>query len=252
MFRNRLLYRWLAVSAATVVAASGVALAFDGRSTAAPPFGDTVDRSVPPLPLRDAGGRTTSLAAYRGRVVVLSPFLTLCREVCPLTTAAFQSMQRELSRRGLAGRVAFVEVTVDPTRDTPRRLRAFARITRTHFPLLTGTPSEIARFWHFFGVAYWHTKEEVPPDTDWLTGKPLAFDVSHTDGLFVVDASGRERIVAVGMPEVGPRLPVALRRLLNTQGRAALTQPEPGWTPARALGAVVHLLHLTDNREVES
>jgi protein SCO1/2 len=131
--------------------------------------------------------------------------------------------------------VVFAEVTVDPTRDTPARLRAFARRTGVHFPLLTGTASQIARFWHFFGVAYWRTKEDSPPDTDWLTGKPLTFDVDHTDGLFVVDAQGRERILDVGMPILGKPLPRALARLLDAQGRADLAHPQAGWTVPQAL-----------------
>jgi len=34
-------------------------------------------------------------------------------------------------------------------------------------------------------------------DTGWLTGKPLTFDVDHSDGLFPIDARGREPIVEV-------------------------------------------------------
>jgi cytochrome oxidase Cu insertion factor (SCO1/SenC/PrrC family) len=46
-------------------------------------------------------------------------------------------------------------VSVDPWRDHPARLRAFARITHTRFPLLTGTYAQPARFWRFFRVSYW-------------------------------------------------------------------------------------------------
>jgi cytochrome oxidase Cu insertion factor (SCO1/SenC/PrrC family) len=238
LHRNRSSPRWWLVAtaaAAAAAAAAGAALAL-ARGPAQPPLhGDAVDRAVPQLSLEDDHGSVTSLAAFRGRVVVLAPFLTLCHEVCPLTTGAFQAMQRDVARAGLTGKVVFAEVSVDPWRDTPARLRAFARLTPTRFPLLTGTPAQLARFWRFFGVAYWRTEEGVPADTDWRTGKPLTFDVSHTDGLFLIDASGHERILDVGMPQLGPRLPTALSRLLNADGRSDLMHPRAGWTIRQAL-----------------
>lgn len=238
-------HRWLALAAAAAVVAAGVgvAFAFAGTNVSRPPlFGGAVNRVVPPLTLENEHGATTSLAAYRGRVLVLAPFLTLCHEVCPLTTAAFQTMQRDLDQDRLARRVVFAEVSVDPWRDAPARLRAFAHLTHTQFPLLTGTASELARFWRFFGVAYWRTKEGKPPDSDWLTGKPLTFDVSHTDGLFLIDSRGHERILDVGMPDMGARLPRALERLLNAQGRADHTHPQAGWTLQQALDDLERLL----------
>jgi protein SCO1/2 len=133
-------------------------------------------------------------------------------------------------------------VSVDPWRDSPARLRAFARRSDTHFTLLTGTSAELARFWRFFGVAYWRTKEGKPPDTDWLTGKPLTFDVSHTDGLFLLDPRGHERILDVGMADAGAHLPHTLETLLDAQGRADLKHPQPGWTVEQALNDVKRLL----------
>jgi protein SCO1/2 len=237
--------RWWLVLAATAAvgaaAAAGVALALTGGSP--PPLsGVAVDRPVPALQLESEAGRTTSLAAYRGRIVVLAPFLTLCHEVCPLTTGAFQKLQSEAARAGVGRSVVFAEVSVDPRRDSPARLRAFARMTGTRFPLLTGSAAQLARFWRFFGVAYWRTGESTPPDTDWLTGKPLTFDVSHTDALFLIDARGRERIVDVGMPVGAGPLPHALQQLLNAEGRKDLAGPHPGWTLQQARDDLERLL----------
>ena len=49
---------------------------------------EALDRPLPALPLSDAQGRHTSLARLRGSYVVLAPFMTQCRETCPMTTAA--------------------------------------------------------------------------------------------------------------------------------------------------------------------
>jgi protein SCO1 len=193
------------------------------------------------LRLEDERGRAVSLPAYRGRVVVLAPFLTLCHEVCPLTTGAFEEMKAAVDRAGLGGRVVFVEVSVDPWRDDPARLRAFARLTSVRFPLLTGSRRQLARFWRFFDVGYWHVPEGRPPERDWLTGTPLTFDVGHTDGLVLLDTQGRERIVVAGIPRGGLLSP-ALRRLLDAQGRQELQRQQPGWTTAQALSDVAYLL----------
>lgn len=235
--RSRSRRWWPALAAIAVAAGAGVGATFAlaGRPTQPPLFGAPLNRAVPNLRLENEQGETVSLGAFRGRTVVLAPFLTLCHEVCPLTTGAFQTMQRDVARAGLAGKVVFAEVSVDPWRDSPARLRAFARLTHTRFPLFTGTAGQLARFWRFFGVAYWRTKEGRPADNDWLTGKPLTFDVSHTDGLFLIDSRGHERILDVGMPAVGPRLPRALNRLLDAQGRSDLAHPSAGWTVRQAL-----------------
>jgi protein SCO1/2 len=236
---------WPALAAATLVAAAagvGAIFALDRGSPRPQLTGETITRRVPELPLQSEAGKTMSLAAFRGKVVVLTPFLTLCHEVCPLTTGAFLTMQRDVERAGLTRRVVFVEVSVDPWRDSPARLRAFARMTGVHFPLLTGTSRQLARFWRFFEVASWRTKEGVPADIDWLTGKPLTFDVSHTDGLFLLDAAGRERIVDVGMPTVQRPLPRTLKRLLNAEGRHDLADSAGGWTVQQGLDDVGYLL----------
>jgi len=60
-------------------------------------------------------------------VVVLAPFLSLCQDECPLVTGAFLALQRDVRAAGLGGRVAFVEATVDPGRDTTARLAAYER-----------------------------------------------------------------------------------------------------------------------------
>ena len=108
--------------------------------------------------------------------------------------------------------------------------------------LCTGSTSQLAGFWHFFGVAYWRAKEDKPPDSDWLTHTPLSFDVSHTDGLFLLDARGHERILDVGMPATRPHLPRRLLRLLNAEGRRKLAQPHAAWTIRQALDDNGYLL----------
>ena len=98
-------------------------------------------------------------------------------------------------------------------------------MTGLDFTQLTGTPAEIRRFWHFFGVYYKRVPQESPPAIDWWTHRPETFDIEHTDGLFFLDPAGQERIVEEGMPNVGGRLSQALRACSTR--KAAKTSPTP-------------------------
>lgn len=190
-------------------------------------------RATPSLELIDEHGAPTSLSAFHGKWVVFAPSMTLCEEVCPITTAAFTALNTRLRQAGLGNRVAVVEVTVDPWRDTPARLRAYRHLVGANFTLLTGTQAEIHRFWKFFGVSYEREPEGSPPDIDWYTHKPEAFDVSHTDGLFILDPAGRERMADEGTANVGGHLSPALTRLLDAEGRENLAHPQLAWSPGQ-------------------
>ena len=228
----------LAVAAVAAIAFVGASLRIRAgageshRRAAALPEGIAVDRRPPEVPLLDSRGRPTSLPAFHGRWLVLAPSMTLCHEVCPMTTGALLRLRRMLRAAGAGRRVSVAELSVDPWRDSPRRLRAYRRLSGATFPLLTGSPAQLHRIWRFFGVRFARVPQGEPPGTDWMTGRPERFDVEHTDGLFLIDPRGRERVAIVGMPDVGGRLAPRLRGLLNEEGRANLAHPTAAWRPA--------------------
>jgi protein SCO1/2 len=203
-----------------------------------------LDRPTPQTVLLvDEHGRAVSLAALRGKVVVLAPFLSLCQDECPLVTGAFISLQRDLRAAGLAHRVVFVEATVDPNRDTVARLAAYQKEFGADWDLWTGTRANIAAFWKPFGVEYQMVPEEQPPKTDWYTGQPLTYDVDHTDGYILISTTGRERYVDASAPNEKGALDPKLRGLLNGGGVHDLQNPQaPDWTTADALTSITWLL----------
>jgi protein SCO1/2 len=238
--------------AAAVAAWALVVAACGGRAVPGPPsayLGTVVDKpvadSVAELQLITDAGRVTSLAALHGQVVVLADFLTLCQETCPLTTGNLLAMDRAVTAAGLGRRVRFAELTVDPGRDTPARLRAYRALVGapSNWSLLTGRPDVIERIWRYFGVWYQRVAEGSPPGTDWLTGKPLSYDVTHQDVLIYLNANGRERFLVVGSPDAaGAAVAPALRRFLSAQGRADLSHPDAGtWTAAEGLSPIAWL-----------
>ncbi|MGH3495575.1 MAG: SCO family protein, partial [Sciscionella sp.] len=191
-------------------------------------------------------GARTSLSALRGKVVVLADFLTLCGEECPMTSANMNQMARTASNDGLAGKVVFVEVTVDPQRDTPARLAAYRKLygASRNWMLLTTTSSNLKAFCQYFGVFYKKTKEGNPPDVDWLTHKPLRYDIAHQDAVVFIDKQGHERFVILGNANTeGKSPPRTLSKFLDDEGRKNLNHPGPlSWTVPEGLGVVSWLL----------
>jgi cytochrome oxidase Cu insertion factor (SCO1/SenC/PrrC family) len=152
-------------------------------------------RPVPTTPLVNEDGQKMSLASFRGKYVVLAPFLTLCQEECPLTTGVYQELQASVGKAGLGDKVAFVDWT-----------------------LLTGTSADISAFWRPFGVWYQKVPEEKPAQIDWWTGRPLTYDVDHDDGFILISPSGHERFITLDIPDLHGELAVRLRALLDSQG----------------------------------
>jgi protein SCO1 len=218
-----------------------------GRPGLRPPSaGQALDEPVPlaiaKLPLTDDTGRVTDLAAYRGKIVVLTDFLTLCQDVCPLTSANYAQIDRALAAAHLADRVQLVELTVDPHRDTPARLHAYRALFHAprNWSLLTASPAVVAKIWKFFGVWDQRFPEDKPAGIDWWTGKRLSYDVDHSDVLAFFDSSGHERFILVGVPNTnGVRPPPALYRFLSRLGYKHLNRPDQAaWTVPQALSAI--------------
>jgi cytochrome c biogenesis protein CcmG/thiol:disulfide interchange protein DsbE len=200
-------------------------------------------RPVPSIQLIDEQGNPFTTAQWRGKWVVLAPSMTLCHEVCPMTTAALDQIRQTVDRQGLGKQVTVAQVTVDPWRDSPARLRAYRRLSGASFQQLSGTQAEIKRIWKFFGVYYARVPQGKPLDVDWMTGKPETFDVDHTDAVFLIDPAGQERILDEGMPDVGGTLPGALHKLLGDQGIHNLAHPQFGWTATEIVQDLYHLMN---------
>jgi protein SCO1/2 len=175
-------------------------------------------------------------------VVILAPFLTDCHETCPFTTGAFIQLSQALASRHLTEKVALVEVTVDPGRDNPARLAAYKHLTSDPATLLTGTDAALAEFWKTLGVDHEVTPNPQPYQADWFTGGPDTYDVGHTDGVFVIDGTGHERVVIVGPAVPAGRLSPSLRGLLSNPSAPAPSAAE-GWTVPGALNNVLAVLH---------
>jgi cytochrome oxidase Cu insertion factor (SCO1/SenC/PrrC family) len=217
-----------------------------------PTGGTLFDLAVPErtaaIPLVDESGRTVTLASLRGKTVVLVDFLSLCQEVCPLTSANVREVSQALDADHLSGDVRILEATVDPERDTPHRLAAYQKLfgARPDWSLVTGSPADIAALWKSFGVAFERTPTTAtPPPTDWLTGAPVTYDVDHQDVVIVIGPDGHERWLIDGTPKISSpaAVPPSLQSFLNDDGHANETAPaDPTWTVADVVSAVQYVV----------
>ncbi len=205
--------------------------------------GLVVNRAIPNIPLISSSGTPTSLAAYRGKDIVMAPFLSLCQDECPLVTGAFIALQRDVRMDGLGSKVVFMEITVDPGRDTPARLAAYSKEFGADWVLATGTPANLNALWKFLGVSVQIVPEEQPAKIDWYTGTPLTYDVDHTDGYFLIDSAGHERFSDSNPPNLNGRLGQNLTNLLNAGGLQNLErQANPNWSLSDALSSISWLV----------
>src|SRR5579872_6778255 len=142
-----------------------------------PDLGATSNRAVPlsirHLPLTNQHDQTVNLASWPGKTVLLVPFLTLCSDICPFTTGNLFQVERALRADRATSRVEIVELSVDPERDTPARLAAYAKLTGASWQLVTETPAERNTIDTFFGFFAERVPQDKPPAIDWWTGKPL-------------------------------------------------------------------------------
>jgi protein SCO1/2 len=78
------------------------------------------------LPLSDQDGGRFDLRDYRGKTLLLGFMFTRCPVACPMQTAKMAKVQDVLSAE-LKGRSRFLSISIDPTRDTPAQLAAYAK-----------------------------------------------------------------------------------------------------------------------------
>ena len=172
----------IAAVAATVALAAGFVLHSSPAARGRPSVhlhGDAVwgagARPAPPIRLRDQDGRTTTAAALRGRIVLMTFMDSHCTTECPVEGHQLAVVQRAFPA---TSRPEIVVVSVNPA-DTPRSARRFARRRGWHggWRWLMGSAAQLSRVWRAYGI-------EVDP---------TSHDIVHSAALYILDRHGDER-----------------------------------------------------------
>ena len=99
--------------------------------------------TVPDFKLTERSGIEVNLTRLRGKIWIADFIYTTCTDTCPLQTAAMAKLQKEFAPRS---NVQFVSVSVDPERDTPQVLSAYADkhgADRQRWYFLTGQRAQV-------------------------------------------------------------------------------------------------------------
>jgi len=150
-----------------------------------------VGYDVPDVQLLDSTGATVSLPAMldSDRPIALDFIFTTCTTICPIMTATFAQMQRQLG--DAAGQLQLVSITIDPEYDRPDVLAAYAKQFHAgaNWTFLTGDGADIIAVLRSFD-AYAGSKMNHQPI--YLLKRPGETSWTRIDGLASGDSLAHE------------------------------------------------------------
>jgi protein SCO1/2 len=128
--------------------------------------------------LTDQDGRPFQLAQLRGKVVLLFFGYTSCPDACPTTLSKLSRVYRLIGPQ--ADRVMTLFVSVDPGRDTPRRLKDYLKYFKISSVGLTGTKEEIDAVVSKYGARYEIEKSD----------SAAGYHINHSTDMYLIDQKG--------------------------------------------------------------
>lgn len=137
---------------------------------------------IPDVQLIDANGSTVALRSLleADEPVAVDFIFTTCTTICPVMTATFAQMQRQLGDS--ADRVKLVSISIDPEYDRPEVLKAYAEQFQAggNWTFLTGDSGDIENVLRSFD-AYAGSKTNHKPI--YLLKRPGESSWTRIDGL---------------------------------------------------------------------
>lgn len=121
---------------------------------------------VPNFRLTNQNGKQVQLSQFRGKAVLLTFLFTQCPypDKCPTIASKLKSTNDVLDKVGLLNQVQVLSVTLDPDRDTPQMLKAYAQgydKKRVNWDFLTGKAESIEAIAAPLGVVYYDQKGTI-------------------------------------------------------------------------------------------
>lgn len=140
-----------------------------------------VPRALTPFTLVSSDGAPFSPKQFAGHWSFVYFGYTYCPDVCPLTLVELADVKKKLAKAlpGLGEQYYFV--SVDPARDTPKRMGEYVAYFDPTFHGLTGKGDQIAKFAHQLGAFYLK-----PSGQD-----EKSYVVSHSSTIAVLDPDGK-------------------------------------------------------------
>jgi cytochrome oxidase Cu insertion factor (SCO1/SenC/PrrC family) len=119
---------------------------------------------IPDVRVADQNGNQLNFYSdlVKGKTVAINFIFTTCTTICPPLTATFRRVQQDLKTSASEARL--ISVSVDPTIDTPERLRAYAAKFKAEpgWTFVTGGKDEIDSLLRALGVAVANKNDHTP------------------------------------------------------------------------------------------
>lgn len=253
MARRSKSFSALALISLTLVALGSPASAVETNSSPAPMGGTFFSVQIPNNVLNaklfGKYSNPITLSQYKGKYVVLAPFLTSCQEICPMVSVNMLAVSKAIAKSGLGEQVKVLEVSVDSERDSASRIKAYQDLFGdSSWTIASGDQLNLKTFWKFFGaqaVKQPYSKSEMNSmPADWQTGKKNTFDIMHTDEVLIISPDQKWVWLDLGNPAVGKgNIPTKLKNFLSSQGISNIAKPEePSWNVVAVTAALSNLL----------
>ncbi len=118
---------------------------------------------IPNVQVLDQFGKELKFSdLVKDKVVAINFVFTTCTAICPSLTATFRRVQQEAAARNL--KVQLISVSVDPTTDTPERLKDFAAKFKAEpgWTFVTGEKTRIDTVLQALGAAVTNRNDHTP------------------------------------------------------------------------------------------
>ena len=141
-----------------------------------------------PFTLTGSDGKPFPSTKLQGKPYAIFFGFTHCPDVCPTTLARMAALRQKLGKGDDAFQIVFV--SVDPERDTPEAVGAYAQLFNTPIIGLTGSPAQIDKVAKSYAI--YHAKVPQPDAPD-------GYSVDHSATVLLFDEAGN--FVATIAPE---------------------------------------------------
>ena len=126
-------------------------------------------------------GKIISLEDFRDKLVLVYFGYTFCPDVCPITLSKLKLVMLDLGEKSEDVQVIFI--SIDPERDSYKRLKDYVPYFHPTFIGLTGSEADIAAVAKKYQTIY--IKQKVESEAGYL--------MAHTDVIILVEQNGKYR-----------------------------------------------------------
>jgi len=120
--------------------------------------------NIPDAPVLDQNGKQLNFYSdlVKNKTVAINFIFTTCAAICPSLTATFRRVQQDAATRGIE--VQLISISVDPTTDTPERLRDFAAKFKAgpNWTFVTGDKAQVDSVLQALGAAVANKNDHTP------------------------------------------------------------------------------------------